>query len=133
MVAADVYADPTHAGRGGWTWYTGSAGWMYRVGLESLLGLTRLGETFSVDPCIPSWWPGFEVRWRFGRSSYRITVENRGHRGRGLGDAALDGRPADPRAIPLVDDGAAHTVHVVLGDPAEGKAEPGLSASVPAR
>jgi cyclic beta-1,2-glucan synthetase len=133
VVAADVYADETHAGRGGWTWYTGSAGWMYRVGLQSLLGLTRQGETFSVDPCIPSWWPGFEVRWRFGGTTYTITVENRGHRGRGLAEAVLDGRPVDARAVPLVDDGGTHVVHVVLGDPAEGKPEPGVTVTVPAR
>jgi cyclic beta-1,2-glucan synthetase len=133
VVAADVYADETHAGRGGWTWYTGSAGWLYRVGLSSLLGVARKGEVFSVDPCIPTWWPGFEVRWRFGSALYRIAVDNAGHRGRGVAEAALDGQPVDPRAIPLVDDGATHEVRVVLGDPAEGKPEPGLSASVPAR
>ncbi|HET9315774.1 MAG TPA: carbohydrate-binding protein, partial [Vicinamibacteria bacterium] len=133
VVAADVYADETHAGRGGWTWYTGSAGWMYRVGLQSLLGLSRQGDTFSVDPCIPTWWPGFEVRWRFGGTTYVITVENRGRRGRGLVEAALDGRPIDPRAVLLADDGGTHAVHVVLGDPAEGKPEPGVTATVPAR
>ena len=133
VVAADVYADSGHAGRGGWTWYTGSAGWMYRVGLESLLGLTRQGATFTVDPCIPSWWPGFEVRWRFGSSTYEISVENRGRLGRGPAEATLDGRAVDPRAIPLADDGGIHGVRVVLGPSAEGKPEPGLSATVPAR
>ena len=133
VVAADVYADGAHAGRGGWTWYTGSAGWMYRVGLESLLGLARRGDTFSIDPCIPSWWPGFEVRWRFGRSTYAITVENGSRRGRGLAAATLDGRAVDARAVSLVDDGAEHEVHVWLGDPVEGKSAPGLSATVPAR
>jgi cyclic beta-1,2-glucan synthetase len=133
VIAADVYADGAHAGRGGWTWYTGSAGWMYRVGLESLLGLRRQGETFAVDPCIPSWWPGFEIRWRFGRTIYRITVENRGGRGRGPSSATLDGRTVDARAIPLADDGAPHEVQVFLGEPLEGRPEPGLSASVPVR
>jgi cyclic beta-1,2-glucan synthetase len=133
VIAADVYGDETHAGRGGWTWYTGSGGWMYRVGLQSLLGLARQGSTFSVDPCIPSWWPGFEVRWRFGSATYVITVENRGHRGRGLGDATLDGRPVDPRAVPLSDDGAMHAVHVVLGEAGEGRPEAGVTATVPAR
>jgi cellobiose phosphorylase len=106
---------------------------MYRVGLQSLLGLARQGSTFSVDPCIPSWWPGFEVRWRFGSATYVITVENRGHRGRGLGDATLDGRPVDPRAVPLSDDGAMHAVHVVLGEAGEGRPEAGVTATVPAR
>jgi cyclic beta-1,2-glucan synthetase len=133
VVAADVYADAAHAGRGGWTWYTGSAGWMYRVGLETLLGLARHGDTFAVDPCIPCSWPGFEVRWRHGRTTYVITVENPGRRGRGPSAARLDGEAVDARAIPLVDDGGTHDVRVVLGDPQEGAPETGVSASVPAR
>ena len=63
-VAGDVYARAPHAGRGGWSWYTGSAAWMYRAGLESLLGLRRRGSTFSVNPCIPSSWPEYEIVWR---------------------------------------------------------------------
>ena len=72
VVAGDVYAHPAHAGRGGWTWYTGSAGWMYRAGLESILGLRRHGATFEVDPCIPSSWPEYSVAWRFGATRYDI-------------------------------------------------------------
>jgi len=115
VVAADVYSHPAHAGRGGWTWYTGSAGWMYRAGLESLLGLRRRGAAFQVSPCIPAAWPGYEMLWRFGRSRYEITVENPEHRCRGLSLVELDGAAVDPDAIPLVDDGATHRVRVVLG------------------
>ena len=76
VVAGDVCARPEHAGRAGWTWYTGSAGWMYRAGLESILGLRRHGETFEVDPCIPASWPEYAITWRFGRTRYEITVTN---------------------------------------------------------
>jgi cyclic beta-1,2-glucan synthetase len=61
VVAGDVYARPPHAGRAGWSWYTGSAAWMYRVGVESILGLRRSGDTFTIDPCIPASWPGYEM------------------------------------------------------------------------
>jgi cyclic beta-1,2-glucan synthetase len=122
VMAGDVYAHPAHAGRGGWTWYTGSAGWMYRAGLESIIGLTRHGTSFGLDPCIPAAWPGFAVTWRFGRTVYEISVENPEHRCRGIGEAELDGRPADPGAIPLVDDGVPHRVRVVLGGPPVSKA-----------
>jgi cyclic beta-1,2-glucan synthetase len=114
-VAGDVYDHPSHRGRGGWTWYTGSAGWMYRVGLEGILGLTRQGTSFSVNPCIPSSWPGYSIEWRFKKTRYTIEVENPNRRGGGAVSAELDGAPADPAAIPLVDDGGVHRVRVVLG------------------
>jgi cyclic beta-1,2-glucan synthetase len=115
VVAADVYSHPAHAGRGGWTWYTGSAGWMYRLGVESILGLRRRGETFELAPCIPAEWPAYSIVWRFGASRYRIAVENPEHRCRGIASAHLDGAEVDPAAIPLRDDGAEHDVRVVIG------------------
>jgi cyclic beta-1,2-glucan synthetase len=118
VVAADVYTHPAHIGRGGWTWYTGSAAWMYRLGLESILGLRRRGRSFAVSPCVPSSWVRFVVRWRHGQSRYEITVENPGRRNRGVAEAVLDGARVDPQAIPLADDGAVHRVRVLLGDPA---------------
>jgi cyclic beta-1,2-glucan synthetase len=117
VVAGDVYAQAAHSGRGGWTWYTGSAGWMYRAGLESILGLRRRGRTFEVDPCIPSSWPQYAIVWRFGRTRYDIALENPERRCRGIAEAELDGIPVDPRAIPLVDDGGTHEVRLVLGEP----------------
>jgi cyclic beta-1,2-glucan synthetase len=117
VVAADVYDTPEHPGRGGWTWYTGSAGWMYRVGLEELLGLRREGRNFSIDPCIPSSWPGFSLVWRFGGSVYEIVVENPAQCCRGVLRAEKDGEPVDPSRIPLLDDARRHTVQVVLGLP----------------
>ncbi len=114
-VAGDVYDHPAHRGRGGWTWYTGSAGWMYRVGLEGILGLQRRGACFTLNPCIPSSWPTFSIEWRFGTAHYAIVVENPDHHCRGVASVELDGSPADPAAIPLSDDGRAHRVRVVLG------------------
>ncbi len=114
-VAGDVYDHAAHRGRGGWTWYTGSAGWMYRVGLEGILGLQRRGASFAVNPCIPSSWPTYSIQWRFGTTHYTIVVENPERRCRGVASVELDGRPADPAAIPLSDDGGAHRVRVVLG------------------
>ncbi|MHB8094179.1 MAG: GH36-type glycosyl hydrolase domain-containing protein [Candidatus Aminicenantales bacterium] len=132
VIAGDVHADPAHAGRGGWTWYTGSAGLMYRAGLESILGLRRRGSTFEMDPCIPSSWPEYAITWRFGRTRYEITVSNPEHRCRGIAEAELDGTPVDPRGIPLADDGGTHQVRLVLGDPKRpvpSVADPGAIAS----
>ena len=115
-LAGDVYAEAAHAGRGGWSWYTGSAGWMYRTGLESILGLRRRGASFEMDPCIPSSWSHYEIAWRFGATRYQITVSNPERRCRGVSAATLDGATVDARAIPLVDDGGAHRLEVVLGN-----------------
>jgi cyclic beta-1,2-glucan synthetase len=114
-VAGDVYDHPAHRGRGGWTWYTGSAGWMFRVAVEGILGLQRRGAVFTLNPCIPSSWPTYSIEWRFGKTRYTIAVENPERRCRGVASAELDGSPADPAAIPLADDGRAHRVRVVLG------------------
>ncbi len=110
VVAADVYGVPPHVGRGGWTWYTGSAAWMYRLGLEGLLGLRRQGERLWFEPHLPPQWPGYEVAYRYGGATYRITVEL------GAEDPGLwvDGRPVEGAALPLRDDGAAHDVRVRL-------------------
>jgi cyclic beta-1,2-glucan synthetase len=116
VVAADVYSEPPHVGRGGWTWYTGSAAWMYRAGLEWLLGCRLRGATLHLDPCIPKHWPGFQVSLRFGATRYEIAVENPGGVNRGLASLQLDGDalPPGPGRIPLVDDGRTHQVRAVL-------------------
>jgi cyclic beta-1,2-glucan synthetase len=76
VVAGDVSGSPSHAGRGGWTWYTGSAGWMYRAGLESMLGFRLRGRRLVVEPCVPRAWPGFAVAFRYRSARYDIVVEN---------------------------------------------------------
>jgi cyclic beta-1,2-glucan synthetase len=119
VVAADVYAEPPHAGRGGWTWYTGSAAWMYRAGLEAILGFRLRGRRLALDPCIPRAWPGFTIAFRHGDARYTIVVENPHGRSRGVSSVELDGAPLDdPASIPLADDAKAHRIRIVLGGPA---------------
>ena len=117
VVAADVYAAPDHVGRGGWTWYTGSAGWMQRAGVEGILGLHLEGERLRLDPCIPRSWPGFEATLRRGASRYEIVVENPQGVQRGVASADLDGVAIaeSPLSLLLTDDGAVHRVRVRLG------------------
>jgi cyclic beta-1,2-glucan synthetase len=117
VVAADIYSEPPHVRRGGWTWYTGAAGWMYRAGLEWILGLTKRGDALVVDPCIPRRWPGFRLRYRHGGTDYEISVENPRGVSRGVAHIELDGVRLDSReqGIPLRDDAQAHRVKVVLG------------------
>jgi cyclic beta-1,2-glucan synthetase len=123
VVAADVYACAPHVGRGGWTWYTGSAGWLYRAGIEWILGLRVRGAVLVIDPCIPRAWPRYEMSLRHRSSRYEIVVENPNATGRGVGRVELDGvglaiagdRATARAELPLVDDGAVHRVRVVLG------------------
>jgi cyclic beta-1,2-glucan synthetase len=116
-MSADVYSNPQQIGRGGWTWYTGSAGWMYRAGLEWLLGMRLHGASLFIDPCIPKTWPGFEVSLQFRRSHYEIAVQNPRGVSRGASRLTLDDELlADSKgAVPLVDDGRTHRITVVLG------------------
>ena len=116
VIAGDVYTSGPHAGRAGWTWYTGAAGWMYRAGLESILGLRRRGAEFEIDPCIPSNWSDCSISWRIGATRYEISIVNPQHRCRGIAEATLDSAPADPRAVPIREDGGTHTLRLVLGD-----------------
>jgi cellobiose phosphorylase len=115
VCTADVYAAPGHVGRGGWTWYSGSAAWMYRIGVESILGVTRHGAALHVAPCIPSSWPGYEVSYRHGANRVRIVVENPEGRCGGVARIELDGAALPSDAIPLLDDGRDHEVRVLLG------------------
>jgi cyclic beta-1,2-glucan synthetase len=115
VVAGDVYGRAPHAGRGGWSWYTGSAAWMYRAGVEGMLGLRRRGAAFGIDPCIPSTWPGYEITWRVGATTYQIAVSNPDRYCRGVASASLDGVAVDAAAIPIASDGGTHQVRIVLG------------------
>jgi cyclic beta-1,2-glucan synthetase len=123
VVVADVYSEPPHIGRGGWTWYTGSAGWLYRVGLEGILGFHLRGSRLVLDPHISSKWPRYEITYRYRSATYHITVENpQGVQG-GVQRLDVDGRVCD--AIDLIDDGGRHEVRVVLG----GERQPAAVAS----
>jgi cyclic beta-1,2-glucan synthetase len=118
VACADVYAESPHVGRGGWTWYTGSAGWMYRAGLEWILGFRVRGETLHLDPCIPRAWRRFDMVYRYRSARYEIAVENPNGVARGVARAELDGVPLSGPAgrIPLTDDGLTHRVRVILDD-----------------
>jgi cellobiose phosphorylase len=111
VIAADVYAVAPHTGRGGWTWYTGSAGWLYRLILESLLGLRREADTLHFAPCPPADWDEFKVHYRHRKTLYHITVrQTRAHDNRSR--VTVDGIERSDNSIPLVDDGAEHAVEI---------------------
>ncbi|GAC1455605.1 MAG: hypothetical protein PVSMB1_05140 [Gemmatimonadaceae bacterium] len=113
VVAADVYTAKGHLGRGGWTWYTGSASWMYRTALEAILGFRQRGEELFIEPCIPASWKEFTVEYRFRSSTYEITVQNPDGLQRGTTELMLDGRSVE-KAINLTDDGKHHRVTASL-------------------
>lgn len=113
VVAADVYAVAPHVGRGGWTWYTGSAGWLYRLIVESLLGLRLEVDTLHFAPCLPADWHGFTVHYRYRETVYRIAVTQR-PAGQGETKVTVDGVARDDATIPLVDDRRDHAVEVRL-------------------
>jgi cellobiose phosphorylase len=114
VMAADVYARAPHVGRGGWTWYTGAAGWMYRLAVESLLGLRREGAKLRLVPCLPADWPGFKLRYRYCDTVYRIAVRCAGCGAGGKSGVTVDGVEQQDLAIPLVDDRREHSVEVRL-------------------
>jgi cellobiose phosphorylase len=115
VVAADVYAVAPHVGRGGWTWYTGSSGWMYRLIVESLLGLHREGASLRLAPVLPAEWPGVVLRYRYGDTVYRIDVR---HAAPGAGSSlVVDGVGMPGNVVALVDDGRAHAVELAVARP----------------
>ncbi|QPK64512.1 phosphorylase [Methylomonas sp. LL1] len=117
VLAADIYAESPHARRGGWTWYTGAAGWFYRAGLESLLGLQVRGNELVFDPCIPRGWPGYSIFYQHLDSRYEITVENPHGVTRGIVMLELDGVPQlSVNSLGLNNDGLPHRVRVILGE-----------------
>jgi cyclic beta-1,2-glucan synthetase len=117
VAAGDVYAVPPHSGRGGWTWYTGSAGWMYRAGLESILGFKLQHDRLEINPCVPRWWRDFEITYRRGRAVYRIKVENPLGVSRGVVVVEVDGAQQSDNSIALINDEKTHNVRIVMGEP----------------
>jgi cyclic beta-1,2-glucan synthetase len=115
VTAGDIYALPPHTGRGGWTWYTGSAAWMYRAGLESIPGFRLQGDRLRIDPCIPRDWREFEIICRRGTTRYRIKVENPHGVCRGVAGLEVDGKLQSSSEIVLSGAGQLHDIRVVLG------------------
>jgi cyclic beta-1,2-glucan synthetase len=134
VVAADIYSVAPHVGRGGWTWYTGSAAWMYRAALEWLLGFRLEGASLLLEPCIPSTWPRVEIAFRYRTARYEIVIENSGEVCRGVRSTQLDGHTLPPGTsrIPLVDDSRVHAVRLVLGPPESVAPSTGHSVPHPA-
>jgi len=117
VVAADIYAVAPHTGRGGWTWYTGSASWMYRLLVESLLGVEQEGTLLRLSPHPPRDWPSYTISYRYYDTTYRITVHHPGHGVREAGPIrtmVVDGVPQADHAIPLVDDQQHHVIEIAL-------------------
>jgi cyclic beta-1,2-glucan synthetase len=115
-LGADIYSKPPHVGRGGWSWYTGSAGWMQRAGVEGILGIRIRAGALHIEPCIPRSWPGFTATITWRSSRYAITVENPARISTGVQSVVLDGTTLpDGAPVMLSDDGGLHTVGVTLG------------------
>ena len=104
-IAADIYSNPQHPGRGGWTWYTGSASWAYKTGIESILGLHKQGTRLSIEPHVPSEWDTFTIRYRYGSSMYVIKYNRSNSQAKQDGDRHV-------ATVDLVDDGQEHVVNV---------------------
>jgi cellobiose phosphorylase len=114
VLAADVYSLPPHAGRGGWTWYTGSAGWLYRLIIESFLGLQLEGNQLTVVPCIPEEWASCKIHYRYKSSCYHISITQT--RSAEATNTLVDGVQQLGNLITLADDGADHQVDITLSN-----------------
>jgi cyclic beta-1,2-glucan synthetase len=115
VIAADVYSVEPHVGRGGWTWYTGSSSWMYKVGLEEILGFKKKGDKLFIEPCIPSEWKEYSIRYQFGKASYDIRVVNAEGVNTKVKEIRVDGQIDENKSVYLIDDGKVHSVEVLLG------------------
>jgi len=116
VMAADIYGEAPHVGRGGWTWYTGSAGWMYRAGIESILGIHVRGDTLEINPCLPQDWDGYKVKYQHHETSYEIQIDNPRHVSQGIASIEVDGEKyLKSLSISLKNDGKPHRIRVILG------------------
>ena len=114
-VAADIYAESPHVRRGGWTWYTGAAGWLYRAGVEFILGLQVRADKLSLNPCLPPEWRNAKLHYRYGGTMYNINIVNPDGISKGVARVDLDGLAIYNKIVAMSDDGATHTVTVVMG------------------
>lgn len=115
VMAADVYSVEPHTGRGGWTWYTGAAGWFYKVGFEHILGFKKNDKTLVIDPCIPENWSGFDIKYKFKDTLYIIEVKNPDRVNKGVKKVLIDKKEVKDKKILLVDDKGKHYVEVIMG------------------
>ena len=115
VMAGDVYSNPLHAGRAGWTWYTGSSAWMYRIAVQYLLGLKINGNTLTLDPCIPKDWTKYKLEYIFKNTNYSISVQNPDRVNKGIKRLVFDGQEKHDHSVPLVNDGSRHKIEAVMG------------------
>lgn len=115
VMAADVYSEHPHVGRGGWTWYTGSAGWMYTAGVESILGFKKTGQVLTIDPCISPKWKSYSMTYHYLETRYNIQVNNPSGYSSGVDYVSLDGMILEGNTLLLTNDGASHDVEVTIG------------------
>lgn len=115
VIAADIYSNKNFAGRGGWTWYTGSASWAYKIALEDILGLKKIGNELQLDPRIPSTWDNFEITYKYESTTYKIYVNNPEHVSTGIKEVIHNDKVLDNNIIKLIDDNKKHIVIVNMG------------------
>jgi len=115
VMAADVYAVSPHVGRGGWTWYTGAASWMYKAGVEEILGFKKQGANLSIDPCIPKEWTEYKINYRYEETFYKIHIKNPLGVNKGVKTVLVDGKEKKDLTILLTNDGKEHQVEVIMG------------------
>ena len=114
VIAADVYSENSLAGRGGWTWYTGSAAWMYKAGIESILGLRKEGNILKILPCIPAEWEEYSIRYKYKQTIYNIEIKNPNHKNTTVEEFYVDGAKTDEKYVRLIDDNDIHNVKVIM-------------------
>ena len=114
VVAADIYGAGNLAGRGGWTWYTGSSSWFYKAGIEYILGLKIKNNTLSLNPCIPKDWKEFSIKYKFERSIYNIKVSNPNGKNFGISEFKLNGEIIEEKEVKLVNDGKVYDIEIIL-------------------
>ena len=115
VMAADVYAAHPHIGRGGWTWYTGSASWVYKAGLENILGFCKNGDKLVIDPCIPKKWTEYSIKYNYFQTIYDIKVRNPEGLSNGVANISMDGEILEGNVIKLLNDKITHYVEVLMG------------------
>jgi len=115
VMAADVYGEHPHIGRGGWTWYTGAAGWMYKAGVENILGFQKNGDRLILKPCIPKRWTSYSIKYKYMQTTYEINIQNPENCSTGVIKTLLDGNELENSEIPLINDLGVHVVEITMG------------------
>lgn len=114
VIPADIYSAENLIGRGGWTWYTGSSSWFYKIGIENILGLKIENKVLKMEPCIPKEWKEYSIKYRFGKSIYNIKVKNENGKNTGIEKLLLNGREIEEKKILLNEDGGIFEIEAIM-------------------